>query len=235
MRHLWIFSAALLFAAVPAAAQSVEQLDQLEPGAGEVQAEYFGAWGGEGEQVIELLAGVTDRLALGVEAEFEGPEDGLEFEEFGFAALWRFADPEDGGIATGIMAEVGFDRSGDVAEISGRFIAENIGPRWWWQGNLIVRHAREDAERGTGLAYGASAQRSVGDEIWFGVEASGQLARLSGEDELAPAGNHWIGPSLTAEIEPSEDSEIELGVAWMFRVAGEGQPSGPRIFVQATF
>ncbi len=235
MRAVFVLSAGLLLTAQPVAAQSVEQLDQLEPGSGEVQVEYFGAWGGEGEQAFEILAGVSDHLAIGAEAEFEGPRDGLVLEEWGIAALWRFADPEAGGIATGVMAELGFDRSGAVSEIGGRFIAESIGERWWLQSNLIARHAREAGERGTGLAYGVSAQHVLADELWLGVEASGQFARLSGEAELAPQGNHWIGPSFTAEIEPTETSELEIGAAWMFRVAGDGQPSGPRIFLQATF
>ncbi len=138
-------------------------------------------------------------------------------------------------LATGVMVEIGFDTDGELAELGGRFIAESIGERWWLQGNLIVRHQREDGERGTGLAYGVSAQRALIDGLWFGAEASGQFARLSGPAELAPRGSHWIGPSLSGEIEPSEESEIELGLAWMFRVSGEGQPSGPRVFLQASF
>ncbi|WP_145960888.1 hypothetical protein [Sphingosinithalassobacter portus] len=227
--------AALAMLAGPAAAQSVEQLDQLEPGAGEVQVEYFGAWGGEGEQAFELLAGVTDHLAVGGEAEFEGPRDGLMLEQWGVAALWRFADPQEARVATGLMAELGLDRSGALSDITGRFIAESIGERWWWQANLIVRHAREAGERGTGLAYGASVQRALAEQWWLGVEASGQFARLSGAPELAPRGAHWFGPSLTADIELTESSELEIGAAWMFRVVGDGQPSGPRIFLQATF
>jgi hypothetical protein len=97
-----------------------------------------------------------------------------------------------------------------------------------------VRDAREDGAAGTGLAYAASVQRSLGGDTWLGIEASGQLARLDGATELAAAGRHYAGPSLTADL-PIGASEVELGFAWLQRLRGDGPGSGPRIFAQFTF
>ena len=69
MRHLLLLP--LLFGALPALAQ-VEELDQVEPGKGAWQAETLGSYGGADDHQIEVIAGVTDRLVLGMRAEFEG-------------------------------------------------------------------------------------------------------------------------------------------------------------------
>ena len=79
-RWTWL-PLALLTAASPVLAQEApEQLEQIEPAAGERQAEYYGAFGGHGEQSVELLAGVSDQLVLGAEIEFHGPRDGLRLD-----------------------------------------------------------------------------------------------------------------------------------------------------------
>lgn len=211
-----------------------ESLDQLEPGAGQWQAEWLGDFGGDGEQGLELLVGLTDQLVIGAEAEFEGPGDGLVFEEASAIALWRFVDPEDAPVGLGLMGEVAIDRGGRLSGLEARGIVEVQNDRWWLQGNAILRHAREPGESGTGIAYSASAQRSVGG-VWLGIEASGQAVRLGGDPEMAPTGNHYAGPSVTFEHEFSEESEVEIGLAWLQRLSGDGAPSGPRVFVQVTF
>jgi hypothetical protein len=224
----------LLVLPLPALAQGPESLDQLEPGAGEVQAEWLGDFGGEGEQGFELLFGLTDRLVIGAEMEFEGPRDGLVFEEVSAVLMYRFTDPEDAPVGFGVMGEAAIDRGGRLSGLEARGIVEVQRGGWWLQGNAMLRHAREDGARGTGIAYSASAQRDVGG-LWLGIEASGQAARLSGEPELAPRGNHYAGPGMTFEHEFGEDREVEIGLAWLQRLKGDGAPSGPRVFVQITF
>ena len=43
------------------------------------------------------------------------------------------------------------------------------------------------------------------------------------------------GPSLTFDFEPAPDREIELGLAYFRRIAGEGPRDSGRVFVQLSF
>lgn len=114
-------------------------------------------------------------------------------------------------------------------------IAETRTPKWWVQAALILSQVRDDGERGTGMAYATSLQHSLGEDTWLGIEASGQLVALSGEDEVAPEGQHYLGPSLTIERPIGGGNEVEVGIAWLQRVRGRGPGSGPRVFAQLTF
>ena len=230
-----IAASLLLLSPVRALAEpGPEALDQLEPAAGEWQAEWLGVFGGEGEQGLELLAGVTDQLVIGGEIEFEGPRDGLVYEGASAILMWRFTDPKQRPVGLGLMAELGLDRGGQLSALEARGIAEVQNERWWLQANAILRHVRDDGARGTGIAYSASAQRAVAG-LWLGMEASGQAVRLGGEPALASQGSHYAGPSLTIEQDIGAESEVEIGLAWLERLKGEGSPSGPRVFVQFTF
>ncbi|WP_404333504.1 hypothetical protein AB2M62_10410 [Sphingomonas sp. MMS12-HWE2-04] len=226
----------LASAAAPAWAQNgPEQLEQIEPDKGEWQLEYFGAFGGSGEQAVEASYAVSDRIVLGAQVEVEGPRGGLTVESAGLGALVRLIEPTEAPIGLGLQFEVSVDRDGRIAELEGRGIAETRTPKWWLQADLILRRVREDRAQATGLAYATSIQRGLGEDLWAGIEASGQIARLSGEDEAAPAGQHYLGPSLTIERPIGRGAEVELGFAWLQRVRGRGPGSGPRIFAQFVF
>ncbi|MBC9032251.1 hypothetical protein IAG41_07600 [Sphingomonas sp. JC676] len=225
----------MLFVASPSLAQEgPEQLEQIEPGAGEWQAEYYGAFGGGGEQSVELLVGVSGQLALGAEVEFAGLRDGLRFESIGPVLLYRAIDPNVHPIGIGVGLHASIGRDGSFEGIEMRAIVERRARDWWLQADLILRRANADGSHGTGLAYAASVQRSVGSETWLGFEASGQIARLDGAAALAPARQHYAGPSLTTEL-PIDGYEVELGLAWLQRLHGNGAESGPRIFAQFAF
>lgn len=160
----WALSGFLTATAVPALAQGgPEQLDQIEPGAGEWQAEYFGAFGGDGEQAVEVLAGVSDRLALGGELEMEGPRDGLRLDSLSLTALYRVSDPEAQPVGFGIEVQASIGRDARIAGAEARAIVEVRRRGWWAQADAILRQSREDHRQGTGTAYGASIQRSLGD------------------------------------------------------------------------
>ena len=75
----------------------------------------------------------------------------------------------------------------------------------------------------------------AGDDVWLGVEASGQLIRLEGDAEAAPSGQHYIGPSLTIERRLGASSEVEMGIAYLRRVERLGPGSSARLFVQFGF
>ncbi|MCW3837935.1 hypothetical protein ACFQ1E_18155 [Sphingomonas canadensis] len=231
-----VLAAVLAAASVPARAQGgPEQLDQLEPGAGEWQLEYAGVFGGDGEQELEALFALSDRFAIGATAEFEGPGGGIRLDAIGAKALYRMIDPDGHPIGLGIGAEAAVSADGSFAAGEVRLIAESRPARWWIQADAILRHAREDGLGGTGIAYAGSVQRGLGSAAWLGIEASGQVLRIAGDPGLAPRGQHYIGPSLTFEREMAKGNEAEIGIAWLERVRGQGPGSGPRIFVQLTF
>jgi hypothetical protein len=217
----------LLFGAVPAFAQ-VEEIDQVEPGKGEWQAETLGSYGGTDDHQIEVIAGVTDRLVLGMQAEFEG----RRLEGWGPVALYRFSDPETSPVGLGLETQIEIDRGGRLGEAELRGIVDRRSPNWWVQANLMLRHQRDEGKRGTNLAYAASVQHALGDKAWLGIEASGRAVRLGGDPEAAAQGEHYAGPSLTVEL---GGDTVELGAAWLQRLAGGGPKSEPRVFLQFTF
>lgn len=208
-----------------------EQIEQLEPEAGEWQLQYSGAYGGADGHEVEIGRGVGRHWALGLGAEVEAVDGHLELDDLAAVALVRLVEPEDRPVGLGLMGEVSVDRSGRFAGAELRAIAESRSPRWWLQANLMLRHRREDGEAGTNLAYVASVQRGPAP-FWYGIEASGRALRLGGDEDAAPARQHYLGPSVTYR---AERSALELGVAWMARIAGRGAPSGPRVFAQLDF
>jgi hypothetical protein len=234
LRRCAVAALFLLAAPVPALAAGPEQLDQIEPGKGEWQAELFGVYGGEQAHAIEALYGVSDRIAVGMEIEAERDGGRLHVDTLAATILFRLSDPEDAPLGVGIKLQGAFGNGARLAEAEARLILERRTARWWVQADAIVRHARDDGEAGTGLAYAGSLQRTLGGDIWFGVEASGQLARLGGEAALAPGGQHHLGPSLTVERRLGRGG-IEFGLAYLQRIAGRASGSAPRLFVQVTF
>lgn len=233
----WLVLTAGLLCAVPAAAtaRGPEQLDQLEPGVGEWQAEYFATIGrdAEGGHAIEGMFGVSDRLALGVEVE-TGYEDGrLTFETLGPKLLYRFTD-DDAPLAMGVQVQLGFDAHARLAEAEARLIVAARTDAWWAQGNLMLRRSRDGQAAPTNLAYSWSLQHAVTRFAWFGIEASGQLTPLGGGRPADDYG-HFAGPSLTFDLAPAAGHELEIGISWLHRIGGAGPRGTARIFAQLTF
>src|SRR3546814_242909 len=162
MKHFTLALTICLSVSFSDFAHAQESLDQLEPSAGEKQIEWLGNFGGDGEQGFELLAGVSDRLVIGGEIEFEGPKNGLIFDEASAILLYRFTDPKVTPVGFGLMGEVAIGRGGRVAAVEARGIAEGQNEHWWLQSNAILRHAREGEKRGTGIAYSSSEERPDG-------------------------------------------------------------------------
>jgi hypothetical protein len=129
------------------------------------------------------------------------------------------------------MGEVSIDRGGRFVGAELRAIAESQTRDWWLQANLMLRHRREESEAGTNLAYVASVQHGPAP-FWYGIEASGRAVRLGGDADAAPAREQYVGPSLTYK---RSGAGLELGLAWLVRIAGKGAPSGPRVFAQLDF
>lgn len=230
--------ALLATAAGPAFAQGPEQLEQLEPDAGEWQLEYFGFFGSgaeEREHSLQLMAGVSERLVLGVELESEWTNGRLRMAGIAPVALYRFSHASGGGFGLGVSVQAGFDRRLRFTGGEARLMAEKRWPGWWLEADLIVRDARDDSGATTTLAYGAALNRAITGALWLGVEGSGQAARLRGGDGQASGNGQFLGPSLTYELELARDREVEIGVAYLRRTAGAGPRGTARLFVQFGF
>jgi hypothetical protein len=219
-------------------AETPEGLDQLEPDAGEWQLEYNGQFGStkaaERPHEIEAYYGVSDKLAIGVEVEGEAEDGDFSVGEFGVSLLYRFTEADDGELGAGLMVSAALGDDGGLSEAEARFIVEQKSDKWWLQGNAMLRHANEDGDKGELLAYGWNVSHAVAGNFWFGLEGSGQAARLGGfAGGLDKA--HFAGPAAVVEIEPSESSEIEIGLAWFRRLGDEGPRNAARLFVQMSF
>lgn len=219
-----------------ASAQAPEQIDQLEPGGGEWQAEYFGTFGpgGEREHALETMFGLTDRLAVGVEIEAEYSEGAIAIDTAGLKALYRLTG-DAAPVALGLQVQLGFNDHARLAQAEARLIAEVQSDAWWAQANVMFRHSREDGENATGLAYAWSLQHSLGASAWLGLESSGQFAPLWRSAGAGAEAGHFAGPSLTFEWEMQGGNEIEFGLAYFRKIGGDGPPGSGRIFVQLGF
>lgn len=232
-----ILAGLLLGAPTAILAQGPEQLDQLEPGAGEWQAEYFATHGSgdAGEHALEILYGVGGPRAVGaeVEAEYEGGR--LRLETIGVKALYRFTG-DDAPVGVGLQLGLGVDGQAALSEIEARLIVEARGESWWAQTNVVLRREGRGDEAEASLAYAASLQHALGEMAWLGIEASGRSApiwRASGEAQAARG--HLGGPSLTFDLEPAPGREIEIGLAYFRRIAGDGPRDSGRLFLQLSF
>jgi hypothetical protein len=232
-----ILAGLLLGAPAAILAQGPEQLDQLEPGPGEWQAEYFATHGSgdAGEHALEILYGVGGPLAVGVEVEAEYESGGLRLETIGLKALYRFTAAE-APVGVGLQLGLGVDGHAALAELEARLIVEARGESWWAQANVMLRREGRGEEAEAGLAYAASLQHAIGGIAWLGIEASGRSAPVWRASVGAQAGEgHLAGPSLTFDFEPAPGREIELGLAYFRRIAGEGPRDSGRLFVQLSF
>jgi len=232
----WALAGLALAAPALALAQGPEQIDQLEPGAGEWQAEYFGTFGpgGEREHALEAMFGLTEALAVGVELEAEVSHGAVAFDTVGAKALYRVT-AEDAPVALGLQVQLAFDDRAAMVQAEVRLIAEAQSERWWAQGNVMLRRSREDGETSIGPAYAASLQHQVTDYAWLGIEGSGAFAPLAGERGTNAAPGHFLGPSLTFEWQLAPGPEIEAGFALFRRVGGGGPRTSGRIFIQTSF
>ncbi|MDH7973331.1 hypothetical protein QH494_14165 [Sphingomonas sp. AR_OL41] len=226
--------------ASPACAQAPEQIEQLEPGKGEWQLEYYGFFGkvdddDGNEHSLQAMAGVSEHLALGMDLQTSWSAGRLTVETIAPTALYRWSDPDNDPIGIGIELQAALDRHASLAGAEARLIVEKRSRRWWGQANLILRHTRADGATASSIAYGWSLARAVAPRLWLGAEGSGQAVRLDGDPSLAPVGAHFVGPALTWRPERPGKAEVEIGIAWLRRAAGTGPASTARLFVQLEF
>lgn len=228
---------ALLLAAIlqpaPAIAQSPEELEQIEPDEGETQIEIQTLFPSHGADSYEIgmSHGWGERTIVGMGIELERSNADLAVDGVEFAAIRRLG--RSAGTfrsAVAVSAEVG--RHGGLSDAELRLIGEGKPGDWWLQGNLMLRHERDEGDRATGLAYAANVSRAVGDLAWLGVELSGAFATLQGDPE--ERNTHFAGLAGSIEVELAGGRELELGVVQSRRISGHGPLNAVRLFAQFT-
>lgn len=210
---------ATLSVAAPARADVPKQVYEHGPDAGSFSLEYNGQVG-DGDPFarphsLEAFAGVSDRLASGIEIEGEVEEGNLHVVEFALGTLLGLTDAE-APVALSILLQVGTNRHGDFPQAQARLIAEHKTSLWTFNGNLIVRR-QEGEEDGSALAFAATAHRNIAHGIARGVEMSGQVARVSGFPSGFDAAQ-YTGPSLAFELDPERGPEVEIGFKYLHRI-----------------
>ena len=220
----------MLAAAVPVAAQTSETVEGLGPKDGDWELDYVGQFAhangsnDERQHSGQSFYGVTDWLALGGETKLayrSGPlvrEDRLYFDYDSAVAIVRFSQADEDPVGLGLWLQAGLDSDGELARLEARLIAEKRTRSWWAQGNVIVRRVNEGREEGTHLAYAARLSHAVADDVWLGVEASGQAAELGGFHRRSFEKAQYLGPMVGHEIALGGDNRLRLNVTWLRRL-----------------
>jgi len=214
----------------PAGAQEAETVEGLGPEKGDWELEYVGQFGDANgsedkrQQSGQSFYGVSNGIALGGETQLSYPsgplvrEDRLYFDYDSAIAIFRFSDAEQDPIGLGLWIQGGLDLSdGELARLEARLIAEKKSPRWWAQGNLMLRRVNEGAQEGEVIAYAGRVRHALGPATWIGVEASGQAFELGGFRRDPLDKGHFIGPNLTHQIALGGDNRLQLGVTYLRR------------------
>jgi hypothetical protein len=222
--------------AAPAGAQTPEQVYEPGPERGRWLLEYNGQAGGnrsvERPHSFEMFAGLSDRLAVGVEVEGERDDDGFTFDEVTAEALIMLTK-RDVPVEVALLAQVGTTFDGNFPQLGARLIASHASDRWNAAANLIVRRERGEQD-GSETAYVVTAHRRVSEQVGLGIEASGSIGRLGGFDEGYER-RHFAGPSATFEIELGDKRSFELGGKYLRRIAGQGARDTARFSAKLEF
>jgi hypothetical protein len=216
-----ILLALLSIHAAPAMAEAPEQLYGSAPDRGQIEVEYNGQFAnGEPDErphSLELFAGISDRVAIGLEIEGESEGEGGTFrtEEYALGALIDLT-PQDAPVSVIVLAQVGIGHDGSFPHLQGRLIVGHEGEKWLWNSNLILRREASN-EPTTDLAYAATAQQRFGSGFRAGLEVSGQIDRLAGpRDEFDPA--HYAGPTVGFEAGDEGGTGFEVSLTYLWRI-----------------
>lgn len=212
---------AALAYAVPAPALAAPGLGQevygatVEKGEREAEIKFDTLSGGpeNGESVIKLEAayGVSDRLRIGVLAEFEREAGGhRSAEEIGIEAIYTLGNA--GGIDFALYGEYAIGLHGADALETKLLMQHRQGP-FDLRLNLIAKKPLDSAEK-LELSYAASADFAALGELRLGLEAYGDLGTFS---NFAPHAEHFIGPMAKFRIPTGDrdgDDDGDLGVSF---------------------
>jgi hypothetical protein len=221
--------AAAALAGLSAAAHGAgpEQVEGLQPRAGEWLLEYFGTFGAGSSEGREhsgiAFYGVTDFLAVGGELQTRyrsgaGVDDGLRFDYDSVVALLRFSDPEVASVGTGLWLQAGLDSDGEVARLEARLIVQKETPALRARGNVMLRRDNQEDEEGALVAYSGTMQGRISERLALGVEGSGEAFRVAGFDRQPFEEGHWLGPAATIDFPLGGDAEFTVGLAYLRRL-----------------
>ena len=214
----YLFATALA-CALPATAQAAPGLGSEVYGAtvskGELEFEsrYHTLKGGadDGEDVIKLEAayGVTDRLRIGVFAEFER-EPGLSrrAEEVAVEAVYHLG--KTGGIDFALYGEYAISLHGPDALEAKLLMQHRSGPIDLRLNLIAEKHLISGQPLEFG--YAASGDIEAFDEFRIGIEAFGELGSTH---KFLPDAEHFVGPYAKYEIE-GLGPEVALQVGYLF-------------------
>ena len=187
----------------------------VDKGELEVEARYGRLGGGpdDGEDVIKLEAGygVTDRLRVAVQGEFEREPGGpRRAEAMGIEAVYALG--KLGGIDVAIYGEyeIGFNGNSDAVET--KLLLQRKTGAWDLRLNLIAEKPLVSGAP-VELGYAASVDAAVLGEARLGVQAFGALGTFS---HFAPREEHFIGPVAKFEIGGLGVEEVGLQVGYLF-------------------
>jgi len=172
----------------------VDQLEFLDVEKGEAELESQTVWASETDDAeagimtgLTFEYGLSGRLALGMEAEFERPNgDAISFETFSIQAKWVAVDAESAPLGLGIQFSLALDpETGDVG--SETFLIAAAQRELWRAAGNIVIEAEPGDWSSPSVGYALRADKQLTGNVWAGLEAGGGLY---GEGE----GSSWLGP-----------------------------------------
>ncbi len=184
--------------------------------------EYFGKEvdrEGLWKHTLEVEYGLTDRLMMGIYADFEQP-DGESFKYIQtrvIAARYRFGDYKPDAFNTALYVEYYLPDPGYLGEskeaLEMRVILERKFDDWKLKLNPKFEKVMSgpDVEEGLEFEYGASLYREIGHEMKAGLEAYGSLGEIVNTKSL-DAQKHYLVPAMTFEF--GEHLEWNVGAAF---------------------
>jgi len=168
----------------------------------------------DGEDVIKLEAayGVTDRLRLGILAEFEKePGEVRRGEELAIEAIYHLG--KAGPIDFAVYGEYAIGLNGHPDVIEGKLLLQHKSGPWDLRLNLIAEKELVGGEP-VEFGYAASADVEAVGELRVGVEAFGELGSTH---KFLPYAEHFMGPVIKAEVE-GLGPEIGIEVGYLFAI-----------------
>lgn len=185
----------------------------VSPGEFELESRYDALAGGpdDGEDMVklELGYGVSKRLRVGLQGEFERePGSPRKAEELGIEAIYTLG--RVGGIDVALYGEYAIGLDGPDKIETKLLLQHRPGP-FDLRLNLIAEKELTGGAK-VDLAYAAQADVAVAGDLRVGVQAFGDLGTF---DRVFPAAGHMIGPVVSTEVE-GLGPELKLEAGYLF-------------------
>jgi hypothetical protein len=154
---------------------------------------------------LTLEYGLSDRLSLGTEFEYEADDGAFDADEIAVQAKWIALDPATATVGFGVQLGAGYAFEDSALGLEATAIAAIDRADWWAALNTTMR-TRPGDRSALDVVYAARADRALTDSVALGIEAGGALAA----DD--PRG-HWAGPVLSfGDDSKAALPEVEIGM-----------------------